>query len=60
MNKANLWPYLLVREKETKARIAVYEQSWLTRVFAARCPIAWRLWACPDHPKQATIAVRLV
>ncbi|KAL1692848.1 hypothetical protein GGG16DRAFT_111748 [Schizophyllum commune] len=60
MNKANLWPYLLVHEKETKARIAVYEQSWLPRVFAAHCPVVWRLWACPDHPKQATIALRFL
>ncbi|KAI4525530.1 hypothetical protein K525DRAFT_191326 [Schizophyllum commune Loenen D] len=55
-NKANLWPYLLTREKEMKARVGIYEQSWLARVFAAHCPIAWKLWACPDHPKQATIA----
>ncbi|KAL1677929.1 hypothetical protein EV122DRAFT_213139 [Schizophyllum commune] len=60
MNKANLWPYLLTREKEMKARVAVFKQSWLARVFSARCPIAWKLWACPDHPKQATIAVRFL
>ncbi|KAL1758422.1 hypothetical protein FB107DRAFT_207218 [Schizophyllum commune] len=60
MNKANLWPYLLTREKEMKARVAIFKQSWLARVFSAHCPIAWKLWACPDHPKQATIAVRFL
>ncbi|KAL1743613.1 hypothetical protein HDZ31DRAFT_40528 [Schizophyllum fasciatum] len=61
MKTANLWSYLRAREKEMAAKFDVFESSWLSRACAKLyCPIAWRLWTCSDHPKQATIAVRFL
>ncbi|TRM63985.1 hypothetical protein BD626DRAFT_536682 [Schizophyllum amplum] len=60
MNMANMWPYLLAREREANEKAGVYARSWLARVFDDCQLIAWKLWACPDNAKQATMAVRFL
>ena len=57
----NMWPYLRLRETEASRRRRLYEASFVSRFFeklGLPNPIATRIWASPDNPKQISVAVR--
>ena len=59
----NMWPYLRLREAEVSRRRRIYETSFVSRFFqklGLPNPIAARVWASPDNPKQLSVAVKLV
>ncbi|KAM5538672.1 hypothetical protein V8D89_007701, partial [Ganoderma adspersum] len=57
----NMWPYLRLREAEVSRRRHVYKASFVSLFFeklGLPNPIATRIWASPDNPKQISVAVR--
>ncbi|KAI1794840.1 hypothetical protein LXA43DRAFT_1112454 [Ganoderma leucocontextum] len=57
----NMWPYLRLREAEVARGLRIYEASFISRFFqklGLPNPIATRVWASPDNPKQLSVAIR--
>ncbi|KAH9933247.1 uncharacterized protein BXZ73DRAFT_89860 [Epithele typhae] len=63
VSTTDMWPYLRMRDAEGAMRQRIYEASFLARFLCGSGfpnPISPRLWASPDHPKQAAVAMRCV
>ena len=57
----SMWPYLRLRETEIAKRRRLYEGSFIARFFRKVVllnPIATRVRASPDNPKQLSVAVK--
>ncbi|CAL1712780.1 unnamed protein product [Somion occarium] len=57
---SNMWPYLRLRQDEIAERRKIYHESFLSRIFKGRNPIAISLWASGNHENQLRIALRFV
>ena len=58
MDMMNFWPLLKQMQEEAMNKKFMYYKTFLSRFYKDHIPLKNSLWFCPDHDKQATVAIR--